>query len=628
MTDRALDLICLGRAAVDLYAEQLGSPLEDARSFAMSLGGCPANIAVGAARLGLKVAMVTRVGDEHLGRFVRAALAAEGVDVDHVRTDPHGLTGLAILGIRGDSFPLVFYRESCADMALRADDFDRAFIGSARALLVTGTHLSTPSVLAASRAAIAHARAAGTRVVLDIDYRPVLWGHGGHACGESRFVAAEAVTRTLGSVLPDCDLVVGTEEEIHVAGGSTGTIAALRAIRARTGALVVMKRGREGCVAFEGTIPPTLDEGLVSPGVEIAVCNVLGAGDAFMAGLLDGWIRGEGLVQACRRANAAGALVVSRHGCAPAMPSRAELDALLSDRRAEIEHLHRVASRPSRSELMVLAFDHRTQLEELCRKARAPLEKLRPLKILIARAARETAVTHGILARAGMLIDERWGAGALLEHTGSGLWLGRPIERPGSDATEWGLEFEGGADVGVTLRSWPRDHVVKCLVAYHPGHPRRRGQELLLGQLWHAVRSTGHELLLEVIPKDREGKLDAAALPRALDGIYSLGIRPDWWKLPAPAADGWGEIERVIVESDPSCRGVLLLGLDAPEEVVANGFRAAAAHSIVRGFAVGRTIFSGPSAAWLAGEIDDTSLVAGVSAAYGRMIQLWQGRGR
>lgn len=120
---RPLDFIALGRAAIDLYGEQIGAPLEDMTSFAKYLGGCPANIAVGAARLGLKSAMITRVGDEHMGRYVRATLVAEGVDVSHVKTDPARLTGLVILGIRDrDTFPLIFYRENCADMAVVAED--------------------------------------------------------------------------------------------------------------------------------------------------------------------------------------------------------------------------------------------------------------------------------------------------------------------------------------------------------------------------------------------------------------------------------------------------------------------------------------------------------------------------
>jgi 5-dehydro-2-deoxygluconokinase len=195
-TGRRLDVITIGRAAVDLYGEQIGGRLEDMTSFAKYVGGCPANIAVGAARLGLNVGMITRVGDEHMGRFVRETLAAEGVDVSQVRTDPQRLTGLVILGIRDrESFPLIFYRENCADMALAPADMDAAFIAQARAIVVTGTHFSTPGVDAASRTAIGHARAAGTKVVLDIDYRPVLWGLTGRGLGEQRFVASANVYR-------------------------------------------------------------------------------------------------------------------------------------------------------------------------------------------------------------------------------------------------------------------------------------------------------------------------------------------------------------------------------------------------------------------------------------------------
>src|SRR6185369_13838100 len=141
--------------------------LEDMASFAKYVGGCPANISVGAARLGLKPAMLTRVGDEHNGRFVRETLAAEGVDVSHVLTDPKRLTALAILGIRDrDTFPLLFYREQCADMAIAAGDFDAQFLASSVALCISGTHLSQPETYAACRAAMQQARAVGTRVAL------------------------------------------------------------------------------------------------------------------------------------------------------------------------------------------------------------------------------------------------------------------------------------------------------------------------------------------------------------------------------------------------------------------------------------------------------------------------------
>src|SRR5664279_5018390 len=141
-----LDIITMGRCSVDLYGQQIGSRLEDIGSFAKSVGGCPTNIAIGSARLGLKSAVITRVGDEQMGRFIREQLEREGVATEGVITDPERLTALVLLSVENDkSFPLIFYRDNCADMALSEADIDPAFIASARALLVTGTHFSKPN---------------------------------------------------------------------------------------------------------------------------------------------------------------------------------------------------------------------------------------------------------------------------------------------------------------------------------------------------------------------------------------------------------------------------------------------------------------------------------------------------
>ena len=375
MNERPFDIVCMGRAAVDLYGEQIGGRLEDMRSFAKYLGGSPANTAVGLARLGLKPAMLTRVGDEHNGRFVRERLAAEGVDVGHVTTDPERLTALVFLGIRDrDTFPLVFYRDRCADMAIDSDDVDPALIASARALLLSGTHLSQPGTRAACERAAALARAAGARVVLDIDYRPVLWGLTAPGLGERRYVESARVSEELQRIVPACHLVVGTEEEIRIAGGSPDTRIALRQLRTATAATIVMKQGPMGCIVFTGEIGDDLEHGVVGPGFPVEVFNVLGAGDAFMAGFLRGWLRGEAIERCAAYANACGALVVSRHGCAPAMPSWIELQHFLAHGSreravrfdADLEHLHRVTTRlRDWPELAVLAFDHRVQLEEL-----------------------------------------------------------------------------------------------------------------------------------------------------------------------------------------------------------------------------------------------------------------------
>ena len=328
---RRFDLICLGRAAVDLYSEQLGCRLEDTASFAKYVGGCAGNIAIGCARQGLRVAMLSRVGDEQMGRFVRETLVAEGVDVSHLSTDDDRMTGLAILGIRDrDTFPLLFYRENCADMAISPGDFAPEFIASARALLVTGTHFSTPDTDRVSRTAIFYARKHGVTVVFDIDYRPVLWGLTGKAMGEIRYVESDTVCARLQSVAALADLVVGTEEEIHIAAGVRDTLGALRVLRGITAATLVLKLGRRGCAIFPGEIPPRLEDGLVVPGLTVEVLTALGAGDAFMSGFLRGWLEGEPLQRCGYFGNICGALVASRHGCSPAMPTRREVDAVVA----------------------------------------------------------------------------------------------------------------------------------------------------------------------------------------------------------------------------------------------------------------------------------------------------------
>ncbi|MEJ1993532.1 MAG: 5-dehydro-2-deoxygluconokinase, partial [Maritimibacter sp.] len=327
---KTLDVITIGRAGVDLYGSQIGGRLEDMGSFEKYLGGSPSNMAAGTARLGLKSALLSRVGDEHMGRFIREQLQREGVDVRGVKTDPDRLTALVILGIRDqEQFPLIFYRENCADMALCEDDVDEGFIAEARAVVATGTHLSHPKTESAVLKALKLARKHGAQTALDIDYRPNLWGLSGHGDGENRFIESAAVTAKLQESLHYFDVIVGTEEEFHIAGGSTDTLEALANVRKVSAATLICKRGPMGAVAFTGDIPASLDDGESGPGFPIEVFNVLGAGDGFMSGLLKGWLDGEDWPTALTYANACGAFAVSRHGCTPAYPSWEELQFFL-----------------------------------------------------------------------------------------------------------------------------------------------------------------------------------------------------------------------------------------------------------------------------------------------------------
>jgi 5-dehydro-2-deoxygluconokinase len=625
------DLACMGRAAVDLYGEQVGAPLEETATFARYLGGSPANTAVGAARLGLRVAMITRVGDEQNGRFVRATLAREGVDVSQVATDPRRLTALVFLAIRArDDFPHVFYRDNCADMALAATDIDVAFLARCRALLVSGTHLSAEGPRAACERAIQATRAGGGRVALDIDYRPVLWGLARPGEGADRATPSEAAAACLAAVLPYCDLVVGTEEEFRVAGGSADTGVALHNVRARTRALLVLKQGPRGCIAFEGAIGEALEGGVTASGFPVEVFNVLGAGDAFMAGFLRGWLRGEPIEACCRYANASGAIVVSRHGCAPAMPTSIELARFLEHGPATprlrddamLAHLHHATTRrPVHTPLLVLAFDHRSQLESIAGAGAAAPARIAAFKALVAEAFLRVARGR---PGGGVLLDGRYGEDILPRLTARGFWVARPVESPGSVP----IEFEAGDDVGLEMRTWPTEHVAKCLVYFHPDDPQalRDAQCARLATLARACAATGRELLVEVIPP-AGSPAGADVLPRALEAIYRAGIRPDWWKLPPQVeAPAWHALAEVIERFDPLCRGILVLGMEAGAERLRESFAAASRCPWVRGFAVGRSIFAAAAEAWFAGRMDDTQAIDDIAARYAEVIGIWESR--
>jgi 5-dehydro-2-deoxygluconokinase len=619
-TSRPLDVITIGRSSVDLYGQQIGSRLEDVTSFAKSVGGCPSNIAIGTSRLGLKSAVITRVGDEQMGRYIREQMQREDVDTTGIVTDPERLTALVLLSVENDaSFPLIFYRENCADMALCEDDIDPQFIASARAVLVSGTHFSKPGPAAAQMKAMRLARENGGKVIFDIDYRPNLWGLAGHAAGDERYIASSTVSEAFRTILPLCDLIVGTEEEVLIAAGKSDLPEALRTIRAESDATIVLKRGPMGCIVYEGAIPDDLEGGIVGRGFPIEVYNVLGAGDSFMSGFLRGWLRGENHATSATWANACGAFAVSRLLCSPEIPTWEELNTFLRDgsphlalrKDEDINHIHWATTRRRDIPLlMALAIDHRVQLTDIADALDVPHSRIAGFKRLAVTAAAKVADGREGF---GMLLDERFGREAFFDAAQLGFsWLGRPVELPGSRP----LRFEYSQDIGSQLQDWPVDHCIKVLCFYHPDDEaslKREQQEKLLA-LYQAARKVGRELLIEIIA-GKHGELREDTVARALEEIYALGIKPDWWKLePLDSTTAWARTEAVII---------VILGLDAPVDELEQSFKACAEAELVRGFAVGRTIFADAAKAWLSGRMSDDDAVEDMARRFDRLCTLW-----
>ncbi len=625
----ALDVIAIGRSSVDLYGQQIGSRLEDIATFSKSVGGCPANISIGTARLGLKSGLITGVGKEQMGRFIIEQCAREGVATQGIKVDPDRLTALVLLAVEDEGVsPMIFYRPDCADMAIDENDVDEAFVKSSKSVLVSGTHFSHPNTERAQRKAMKIAKVNGGKVVFDIDYRPNLWGLAGHDAGFERYVKSDVVSSRLKTVLPDCDLIVGTEEEVLIASGEDNLLAALKTIRLLSTGTIVLKRGAKGCIVYDGAISDNLEDGIVGDGFPIEIYNVLGAGDAFMSGFLRGWLRGENHKTSATWANACGAFAVSRLLCSPEYATWEELSYFLEKgskhlalrKDEDINHIHWATTRRGNiPSMMALAIDHRMQLVDAANRVGADPSRIPEFKVLAVKAA--TQVSQGRPGY-GMLLDEKYGRLAMFEASKHKFdWIGRPVERPGTRP----LRFEFTQDIGSELIDWPLSHTIKCLCFYHPDDPAelKLEQQEKLRTLFDASRKVGRELLVEIIA-GKHGKLDDHTIERALTELYDLGIRPDWWKLePQSNVSAWRNIEAVIKARDPYCRGVVLLGLEAPQHELEAAFAAVADIGVVKGFAIGRTIFADAAENWLAGRITDNQAIDDMAGRFERLTTAW-----
>jgi 5-dehydro-2-deoxygluconokinase len=292
-----IEAAVLGRVGVDLYPNEIETPLRSVRTFTRFVGGFAGNLSTGLARLGVRTAIVSRVGDDGHGEFVRDWLAGEGVDVRFLATDPYWLTPPTFCEVwPPDNFPILFYRRPTApDWQLAPGDFDREEVAAAELLYATGTGLAqSPSRETTLDALHAHRRT----TIFDLDWRPSLWNEP----AEYRPLAAEASAAS--------DIVIGNEEEVEAAG--------LRDVPR-----LILKRGERGATVYED------GEATDVPGHPVEVVNGLGAGDAFAAAVGHGLLRGLSLVEAVRRGTVAGALVAAQLACSEAMPYLEDLEAAL-----------------------------------------------------------------------------------------------------------------------------------------------------------------------------------------------------------------------------------------------------------------------------------------------------------
>lgn len=330
----AYDVLTMGRSSIDLYSDDVGAPFEEIENFAAYVGGSPTNISVGTRRLGLDAALLTAVGEDPVGDFILRFLEEEGVETEFIPRKPGRRTSAVVLGIEPpDRFPLVYYRENCADQALTIDDVQASPLEQVQAFEFAGTNLSAEPSRSATLFAAERAQERDVDVVFDIDFRPDQW-HDRRAFG----VAVR-------SALQHADVLIGTQDEIKAAVLASEEQVALEHsqvsdaevqgdLEAATEGLLdlgpevlVEKRGEEGACLHrpDGTQTDV-------PGFPVDIYNILGAGDAFASGFLYGHVQGWSWYEAARLGNACGAIVVTEHGCANFMPTHEEVMAFVDER--------------------------------------------------------------------------------------------------------------------------------------------------------------------------------------------------------------------------------------------------------------------------------------------------------
>jgi len=267
-------------------------------------------------------------------------------------------------------------------------------------------------------------------------------------------------------------------------------------------------------------------------------------------------------------------------------------------------------------EMHVFAFDHRLQMEEM---PGADPGRIAAFKALALQAANQVA---GGRPGYGILCDHRLGADALARATGQNLWIGRPVEWPGSRPLR--LEPDLRPDLS-GLATWDKAHVVKVLCFYHPDDEAalKADQEGVVTWLFHAARAQGLEFLLEVIPS-KAGPVSDSTTAAIIQRFYDLGVWPDWWKLePAQSAAAWSETCAAIARNDPQTRGIVVLGLGEAEDRLASSFALAAGFPLVKGFAVGRTIFQTAAQAFFAGTLTGDEAIADMAGNFDRLCKIW-----
>ncbi len=326
MSEKTYDVITYGRSSIDLYSANIGADFVDIQSFNAYVGGSPLNMAVGTKRLGLRSALITGIGQDQIGDFLLNFLNKEGVETKFIQRKPGFRTSAVVLGIQPpDNFPLVYYRENCADSKVTIDDVISANIGDSRLFEISATALNVEPSRSAGFFAAEEAVKNNVPILIDLDFRADQW-HDPRSFGVTTRAYLQNCTIALGTeeeilatMLSDPDQIKITNQQISAPEIRGNVDAAIAKIRALGVEALIVKRGAKGSTVFLKS-----GEIIDVPGFPVEVMNVLGAGDAFASGFIYGYLKGWDWYKSCRMGNACGAILVTKPGCSNFNPTLAE----------------------------------------------------------------------------------------------------------------------------------------------------------------------------------------------------------------------------------------------------------------------------------------------------------------
>lgn len=597
----AVEVLSLGRTYINLESEQIGCSLKTARSFRKNISGTCALVSIGLSRLGRYCALLSKIGTDPLGDYIKETLTSEKIDPSLLITDPHHATLIALNSS-------AFY-EHHSLLELQENEIDPKMIGHAKALFLTSEIFCHDASHRAARKAIIAAKDNHTKIILALEFWPSL----GHYCPSQQ---------SLETILPFCNLIFGYEEEFQAFANTQNTFEALTHLRALTDATLVVKCPKENYV-FPDVITDhwkTLARHGQFDSIQFASLHEHAA---FIAGFIDGWLKGEPPSNALKQAILSEQISQTTPEYL-GLPSEKLLKhkVLKETKPAYFKHLHYVTTRHIHTAPQcLLNLGYHSHWEKMAASFNASKEMIQKAKALITQGLFSLNESQTPI---GLITDEKPGDELIHIPIPAQAMLARSIELE----NEIPLRFATTQDLSHTLLKWPSEHIAKVSITYHPDdkYVTRGEQEAMLLSLYQACRDTEHPLLIDITPPTNS-LITASTLGHIMQRFYDLGVYPDWWQFAFPRDQrSWDSIHRVIEDNDPDCLGTFIQLPTTTLEQLSAILDQAIKQPLCKGIVLGKGLIQPVVEQWLSQKIADHILIEQIKPLFHQIMTLWQSK--